>query len=97
MKNQPEYKTHDEEMASNARFDETLLTEVDFKWLMAGQGWWVDTARLDTDPFYAAELIRFATKSQSFALRECAQSLHARLNDPAFGGLEQLTLSESHR
>ena len=31
-----------------------LLEEVDFKWLMAGQGWWIDTARLHNDPAYAA-------------------------------------------
>ena len=24
-----------------------LLTEVDFKWLMAGQGWWIDLRRLN--------------------------------------------------
>ncbi len=47
----------------------------EFTWLMARQGWWVDTARFAADARYAGELLQLATKSQSFALRECAAQL----------------------
>jgi len=35
-----------------------LLDLVDFKWLMSGLGWWVDTRRMQSDPKYAAECLR---------------------------------------
>lgn len=41
---------------------DALLAEVDFKWLMAGQGWWVDTARFHGDPDYAAQFLRSASR-----------------------------------
>lgn len=64
----------------------SLLTEVDFKWLMAGQGWWIDTARFHSDPAYAARFLRLARASSSFALRQCAALLQARMGGPlAFG------------
>ncbi len=50
----------------------SLLVEVDFKWLMAGQGWWVDTTRLHRDPSYASALIDLALASPSPALRQSA-------------------------
>ena len=53
----------------------SLLAEVDFKWLMSGQGWWVDTNRFHKEPAYAAALLKLALASQSFALRECAALL----------------------
>lgn len=59
----------------------SLLTEIDFKWLMAGQGWWIDTTRFHRDPSYAAQFLRLALASPSFALRECAAVLQAQ-----FGG-----------
>ena len=52
-----------------------LLMWVDFKWLMAGQGWWVDTFRFHHDPVYADGFLRLAMASPSFALRECATCL----------------------
>ena len=52
-----------------------LLMWVDFKWLMAGQGWWVDTFRFHHDPVYADGFLRLAMASPSFALRECAACL----------------------
>ena len=58
----------------------SLLTDVDFKWLMAGQGWWIDTARMHNDACYAAGLLRLALESPSFALRECAAALQAQMN-----------------
>ncbi len=57
----------------------SLLTDVDFKWLMAGQGWWIDTTRLHCDASYAAGLLRMALESPSFALRECAAALQAQI------------------
>ena len=52
-----------------------LLMWVDFKWLMAGQGWWVDTFKFHHDPLYADGFIRLAMASPSFALRDCAACL----------------------
>jgi hypothetical protein len=54
-----------------------LLAEVDFKWLMAGQGWWVDTARFHRDPAYAAQFLLSALASPCTALRDCARCLQA--------------------
>jgi hypothetical protein len=52
-----------------------LLAEVDFKWLMAGQGWWIDPARFHQDPSYAGHFLQLAMDSPSSALRDCAASL----------------------
>lgn len=54
-----------------------LLEEVDFKWLMAGQGWWIDTTRLHTDPSYARQLFDLIDDTPSSALRDCAALLQA--------------------
>lgn len=56
-----------------------LLEEVDFKWLMAGQGWWIDTCRLHTDTGYANHLLHLVEQTPSAALRTCAAHLQARL------------------
>ncbi|MBB1075553.1 hypothetical protein HUU62_14160 [Rhodoferax sp. 4810] len=56
-----------------------LLEEVDFKWLMAGQGWWIDTGRLHTDTSYASDLLQLVAQTPSPALRTCAAHLQARL------------------
>ena len=69
-------------MAANVVCHASLQAEANFKRLMSVQGWWVDTTRFDCDPSYATELIRFATTSQSFALRECATLLQAQLEGP---------------
>ena len=60
-----------------------LLAEVDFKWLMAGLGWWIDTARFHRDPAYAAGLLGLAMASPSFTLRDCAASLQAQMTRSA--------------
>lgn len=52
-----------------------LLAEVDFKWLMAGQGQWIDLVRFRCDSSYATGLIRLALASNSLPLRECAALL----------------------
>lgn len=59
----------------------SLLAEVDFKWLMAGHGWWIDPARFHCDPSYAAGLIGFALASQSFALRASAALMQTQVGD----------------
>jgi hypothetical protein len=68
-----------EPVATIADPRDALLAMVDFKWLMSGQGWWVDTARFHADPAYAWSLLELALASSSFALRECAGELRARL------------------
>jgi len=62
-----------------------LLTEVDFKWLMAGQGWWINTGRFHSDAAYAAALLRLALSSGCATLRECATVLSAQRDGPADG------------
>ncbi len=57
----------------------SLLAAVDFKWLMTGHGWWVDSARFHADPSYAATLLDLALASPSAALRECAARLLAQM------------------
>ena len=56
----------------------SLLSEIDFKWLMIGQGRWVDLPRFRCDAAYAVELIDLALDSPSLALRECAALLQTR-------------------
>ena len=61
----------------------SLLAAVDFKWLMTGHGWWVDSARFHDDPSYATTLLDLAMASPSSALRECAARLLAQIGGPA--------------
>ena len=56
-----------------------LLLEVDFKWLMAGQGCWIDPDRLHQEPGYALDCVRTAINSPCDALRRCAHALQAVL------------------
>ena len=69
--------------AGSAEAPGLLLTEVDFKWLMAGQGWWINLQRLHCDPSYAAGILHSALTSPCDALRECAALLQARLGGAA--------------
>jgi hypothetical protein len=56
--------------------DEALLPLVDFKWLMAGVGWWIDVPRMRRDTGYADECIRCALETGSQILCErCAELL----------------------
>jgi hypothetical protein len=57
----------------------SLLAAVDFKWLMTGHGWWVDSARFHADPCYAVTMLDLAAASPSAALRECATRLLAQM------------------
>jgi hypothetical protein len=54
-----------------------LLEEVDFKWLMAGQGWWIDTTRLHTDADYARQMFDLVDATPSATLKDCAALLQA--------------------
>jgi hypothetical protein len=55
-----------------------LLEEVNFKWLLAGMGWWIDMARFHNDLPYARHFLALAEASDSPALRDCAASLKSR-------------------
>lgn len=55
-----------------------LLEEVNFKWLMAGLGWWVDMSRFRVDRVYAAHYLKLASESESAELRNCATLLEPR-------------------
>jgi hypothetical protein len=59
--------------------DIELLAEVDFKWLMAGQGRWVDPDRLLHDPAYAKKCLQEGMDSPCAALRDCAFFLQKTL------------------
>ena len=60
-----------------------LLAEVDFKWLMAGQGCWVDSVRLQADADYATDMLRRAHASSCTALRHSATALQAQMTASA--------------
>ena len=68
-------------LAPGAPTDERvlLLEEVDFKWLMAGLGWWIDPARLHSDPAYASHLFDLVETSPSAALKDCAALLRRQV------------------
>lgn len=55
-----------------------LLEEVNFKWLLAGMGLWIDMVRFHDDPVYAARFLALAEASDSPALRKCAASLQGK-------------------
>lgn len=59
-----------------------LLLEVDFKWLMAGQGYTVDPERLLRDPAYADTCLQCAQRSNCIALQDCALNLRQMLAQP---------------
>ena len=55
-----------------------LLDEVNFKWLLAGLGFWIDMVRFHTDPTYANHVLDLAEASDSLALQNCAASLRCQ-------------------
>lgn len=71
------YGDADDSPANHARVD--MLLEIDFKWLMAGQGWRVDPERLKNDPSYANACLQFALESGNDSLQNCADCLRAEL------------------
>ena len=56
-----------------------MLNEIDFKWLMAGQGCHIDPARLKSDFSYARACLQWALDSNCDPLRSCAACLRAEL------------------
>lgn len=70
------YATWDTDCAAD------VLIEVDFKWLMAGQGRWIDPVRLRADPLYAQHCLETASHSPCDALRRCAHHLQVALGNP---------------
>jgi hypothetical protein len=64
-----------------------MLTEVDFKWLMAGMGMWVDPQQLHHDPGYAHDSVQRALLTPCEPLHRCALALAAELEnqDPQQG------------
>jgi hypothetical protein len=56
-----------------------LLAEVDFKWLMAGQGCWIDPTRLRIDKDYVQDCLMSALNSGCDPLRRCASDLQLTL------------------
>jgi hypothetical protein len=56
-----------------------LLAKVNFKWLMAGQGCWIDPRRLRADRVYAQDCLVSALNSGCEPLRRCAQLLQNQL------------------
>jgi hypothetical protein len=55
--------------------NDTFLNLVDFKWLMAGAGWWVNLSRLQSDGAYVDECLQRALQSDSKLLRQCSADL----------------------
>jgi hypothetical protein len=64
---------------SNNHQRSEMLTEVDFKWLMAGIGFWVDPIQLHLDPGYAQASLQNALRSSCEPLRRCAAALKTEL------------------
>ena len=64
----------------NFEIPDALLAEVDFKWLMAGHGWHVDMVRFGEDLVYTARLLDWAMRSNSQALRACADALQGHFD-----------------
>lgn len=56
-----------------------MLTEVDFKWLLAGMGIWIDPNKFHQDPLYAQARLENAMQSQCEPLRRCATTLKLEL------------------
>ena len=59
--------------------DTMFLDLVDFKWLMAGLGWWVDLSRLRRDIGYADACARRGLSSDSPVLQRRSRELLALL------------------
>lgn len=78
MQSQTEHPAQAESSAPLADERVLLLEEVNFKWLLAGMGLWIDMSRFHNDPSYAARFLALAEASGSPALRNCAASLHSK-------------------
>jgi hypothetical protein len=68
-----------EKEESSISREETLLL-VDFKWLMAGQGYWLDVPRWSRDTDYARRFTALALACGNAAVRASARRLMLRGN-----------------
>lgn len=74
--------THTQGLKGNDAF----LNLVDFKWLMAGVGWWVNLSRLQSDKNYIDACLQRALRSDSELLRKrSVELLGLRLGSDANG------------
>ncbi len=73
---EPSALANEADTQSNERF--ALLDEVNFKWLMAGLGLWIDMERFRLDACYANHFLELAEATESRALRNCAASLRGQ-------------------
>ena len=67
--------------------DDTFLDLVDFKWLMAGVGWWVELSRLQRDTAYAGEWVRLGLQCDSDLVRRRSVDLQSLLERSRPGGI----------
>lgn len=75
-----------DENGSDSAARAALLSEVDFKWLMAGQGCWIDIPRFHRDPAYSLARLEMGLQSSTYALRQCAAGLQDQLRRRANNG-----------
>jgi hypothetical protein len=61
------------------RAEPPLLDLVSFKWLMAGQGWWVNLSRMRQDPTYARNCAQIGLASDQILLQQRSGELLAAL------------------
>ena len=78
MQSQTEHSAQADTSAPEADERVLLLEEVNFKWLLAGMGLWIDMVRFHKDRRYAARFLALAEASDSLALRKCAASLQCK-------------------
>lgn len=82
MQNQIEHPDQADSSVPQADERGLLLDEVNFKWLLAGMGLWIDMGRFHSDPSYAAHFLALAEASDSPTLRKCAASLQGKKEPP---------------
>jgi len=63
----------------------SLVEIIDFKWLMAADGYRVHVERLQADPGYAGECLALAAASPIATLRDTARRLATTLGRPLPG------------
>ena len=52
-----------------------LIAEIDLKWLFSGQGRWVDSVKLHSDPSYVQQILQDAVDSPPGPLHDCGVEL----------------------
>ena len=80
MQSQPEHPVRVHNPGFDADGRGLLLEEVNFKWLLAGLGWWIDMSRFHTEASYATRFLELAKASDSIALRDSAAFLQRQNN-----------------